>query len=585
MKKNKLILSAVFSIFLAFSAVMFAQVPIANFSISPNPVCSGAVVQITNMSSGATSWSYTLNPGFGFFLPPTISTVQNPTITYNYNNFGNNTYTISLIASNASGNSIVVTKTITVLAGPNANINPANQNSCLGSNPSTINVNSGGGGGGGGGGNAVYNYSWSTGASTQSITVSPSVTTIYTCVITATNGCSITRTSTITIVQASIAISSVPANICPGTTSTLTAYGSGNGPYTYTWSNAANTQNISTNVAGVYNVTVTNSSNCSAVQSYSLGTSNTLNLTTSSNPSTLCIGNGTNLAIATLSCVGASSYTWSTGSTALTTTVAPTIPTTYTVYGAIGTCTGISTYFLNISISPTITSASTSNSLCVGSTATLSANGASSYTWTTGFNNTLVGTGAVITVTPGGTTLYTVRGNNPGCPTRTSTLNITTLPSPVVNISSSNSLVCAGENLVLIASGANTYLWSNGANTAIIIVTPTTNTTYSVTGTGTNSCSRTSQITQNVNPCTSILKNTILSQAIQIFPNPSKGTFNIKSDNLCQIRIINQLGQTVKTLSLNENNQFTGLVSELSKGIYFIISNDQSSKQKIVIQD
>ena len=223
--------------------------------------------------------------------------------------------------------------------------------------------------------------------------------------------------------------------------------------------------------------------------------------------------------------------------------------------------------------------------MCVGSTATLSANGASSYTWTTGFNNTIVGTGAVITVTPGGTTLYTVRGNNPGCPTRTSTLNITTLPSPNINISSSNSIVCAGENLVLIASGANTYLWNNGANTAIIIVTPTTNTTYSVTGTGTNSCSRTSQITQSVNPCTSIIKNTILSQAIQIFPNPSKGTFNIKSDDLCHIRIINQLGQTVKTLSLNENNQFTGLVSELSKGIYFIISNDQTSKQKIVIQD
>lgn len=584
MKSNNLILRAFFLIFLAFSSVIYAQVPIANFSISPNPVCSGAVVQITNMSSGATSWSYTLNPGFGFFLPPIISTVQNPTITYNYNNFGNNTYTISLIASNASGNSIVVKKTITVLAGPNANINPANQNSCFGSNPSTINVTSGGGGGGGGG-NAVYNYSWSTGASTQSITVSPSVTTIYTCVITATNGCSISRTSTITIVQASIVIGSVPANICPGTSSTLTANGSGNGPFTYTWSNAANTQNISTNVAGVYNVTVTNSSNCKAVQSYSLGTSNTLSLTTSSNPSTLCIGNGTNLAIVTLSCVGASSYTWSTGSTALTTTVAPSIPTTYTVYGAIGTCTGLGTYFLNISISPTITSASTSNSLCVGNTATLSANGASSYTWTTGFNNILVGTGAVITVTPGGTTLYTVRGNNPGCPTRTSTLNITTLPSPVVNISGSNSVICAGENLVLIASGANTYLWNNGTNTAIIILTPTTTSTYSVTGTGTNSCSRTSQITQSVNPCTSILKNTILSQAIQIFPNPSKGTFNIKSDNLCHIRIINQLGQTVKTITLNENNQFMCLISELSYGIYFIISNDQTSKQKIIIQD
>ncbi len=578
MKTNKLTLSAFFFIFLAFSAVIYAQVPIANFSISPNPVCSGNVIQITNMSIGATSWSYTLNPGFGGFFPPTISTSPNPTITYNYNNFGNNTYTISLIASNSSGNSTVVRKTITVLAGPNANINPANQNSCIGANPSVININQGGGFGGG----AAYNYSWSTGSSSQSITVSPSVTTIYTCVITATNGCSIFRTATVTIIQPSISIGSVPANICPGTSSTLTASGSGNGPYTYAWSNAASTQTISTNVAGVYNVTVTNAINCSVVQSYSLGTSNTLSLTTVSNPATLCLGN-----TATLSCIGASSYTWSTGSTALTSTVAPSIPTSYTVYGAIGTCTGIGTYYLNISITPTIIATSSSNSLCSGNVATLTANGASTYTWTTGggFNPTIIGNGAVITVTPGGTTLYTVRGNNPGCPTRTSTLNITTLQSPVVNISSSSSVICAGQNLVLIASGANTYLWNNGANTATITVTPTITSTYSVIGTGTNLCSRTSQITQSVNPCISIEKNSIQSQAIQIFPNPSKGTFNVKSENLCYIRIINQLGQTVKIFTLNENNQFMCLISELANGIYYIISNDQTSKQKIIIQD
>ncbi|MEI6021603.1 MAG: PKD domain-containing protein, partial [Bacteroidota bacterium] len=126
---KKIIAISIVALLCLFNQKTLAQqVPVANFTISPNPVCSGAVITIQDLSSNnPTAWSYTV-AGFFPFPPPQVFTTQNPTLTFN----GQGTYSIALVATNASGNSVPVTRTITVLPGANGNVNPANSNICLG---------------------------------------------------------------------------------------------------------------------------------------------------------------------------------------------------------------------------------------------------------------------------------------------------------------------------------------------------------------------------------------------------------------------------------------------------------------------
>jgi hypothetical protein len=51
--------------------------------------------------------------------------------------------------------------------------------------------------------------------------------------------------------------------------------------------------------------------------------------------------------------------------------------------------------------------------------------------------------------------------------------------------------VCAGKPVTISAFGANTYSWNTLSNSQFITVNPTTNSTYSVTGTNGFGCSRT----------------------------------------------------------------------------------------------
>ncbi len=569
MKLKILLSKSLFIVLTIASLRAIALVPVANFSISPIPVCSGNVIQITDLSSNVpTAWSYTIRGGgFGPGGQPTVVTVQNPTITFN----GQGTFTIFLVSTNASGSSSIFSQTIAVLAGPNVNINPQNQTTCPGGLPVTIVAFTGGGPGGGG--NNTYN--WSNGATSSSIIVSPSVTTIYTCVVTSTNGCSVIRTATVSLASPTITVNSVPANICPGSTSTLTALSSGQAPFSYTWSNGSNNSSITSSLAGVYSATVINGLGCSGVTTYSLGTSNTLSLTATANPSAICSG-----SIASINVTGASTYIWNTGSTSSNYTVNPTSTTTYSVLGSLGTCTGVTTVVLTVSQIPTVVATTNVSSLCSGQSASLNATGATNYTWNPGglFSSNIV-------VTPTVTTTYIVRGLNSGCPARNASVTINVLPSPIISIASSTNLVCSGEAVALVASGANNYSWSTGQSAAIILVNPTTTTVYTVTGTNQSNCIGTAAITQSVSDCTALSKLADGNLAFQVYPNPSQGDFYIKCFENTTVGIINQLGQIVYSVELAEKNNYSVSVSGLSNGIYFVkaLSDIRSSSHKLIV--
>jgi hypothetical protein len=146
----------------------------------------------------------------------------------------------------------------------------------------------------------------------------------------------------------------------------------------------------------------------------------------------------------------------------------------------------------------TVNASATQNSICNGQSVTLSATGATTYSWLPGGM-----TGSSIVVSPLNTTVYNVTGTTGGC-SGSSSVTITVNAVPNITITAPGS-ICSGATATLTASGASTYLWSTGATTTSINVSPTTTTSYSVTGTSAAGCSSstTGFVTVNQNPSVS----------------------------------------------------------------------------------
>jgi Zn-dependent metalloprotease len=122
-------------------------------------------------------------------------------------------------------------------------------------------------------------------------------------------------------------------------------------------------------------------------------------------------------------------------------------------------------------------------SVCAGSTTTLSASGATSYTWTGG------PTTANYAISPSGTSIYTVSGLFSGGCTGTNTAQVTVSSLPSTSVLSAS--ICAGATATLTASGANSYAWNTGASGANLLVSPSSTTNYTVTGTSAAGCAKT----------------------------------------------------------------------------------------------
>ncbi|MDX5346820.1 MAG: PKD domain-containing protein, partial [Hymenobacteraceae bacterium] len=101
-------------------------------------------------------------------------------------------------------------------------------------------------------GNAGATYLWSTGATTQTVTVSATGT--YMVTVTNASGCSNTDTISVTINSAPVVNLGNDTTICAGTTLTLDA---GNAGATYLWSNNSTAQTLAVTTAGTYWVDVT----------------------------------------------------------------------------------------------------------------------------------------------------------------------------------------------------------------------------------------------------------------------------------------------------------------------------------------
>jgi hypothetical protein len=352
------------------------------------------------------------------------------------------------------------------------------------------------------GGAQPYTYNWSpsTGLSQSTISnpiANPSVTTTYGLTATDANGC--TSTGSVTVIVNTVSITTNPNQpICQGESQTLTAMGGG----TYLWSNSAVTSSIvvSPTTTTVYSVTVTGTNSCTATGQVTVSVNPppavTINGYTPPRSYILCTGNSI-----TLTGGGASNYIWSNGSAGSSITVSPTTSTFYTVTGTTRNgCSNTAVVQVSIMSLPSVTVSASANPICSGETTTLTASGATTYSWNNGSITN------AITVSPTTTTTYSVTGSNLfGCDNTASiTVIVNSPPTVTINgVSPSQAqigyMICTGNSITFTAGGASTYVWSGGLTNNPLTVSPTASTTYHVTGTDANGCTNTASVQVIVN--------------------------------------------------------------------------------------
>ncbi len=397
---------------------------------------------------------------------------------------------------------------------------------------------------------AGSSYHWSNEKTTNKITIYDAST--YTVTVTDPYGCQGTALYNLTVNENPNAVVSGINHFCEGGQTTLKAMPDG---CSYLWShNGMSDQTITITSSGSYVVTVTNAAGCQSVASKDVAT-DPLPIIYITGTSAICLGDSAVLMVS-----GAATYRWDNGSTASRIVVHPTVQTTYRVTGTNYTpCSNESAFTVSVRTLPTPT-ISGNNTICQGDNATFIANGGQHYQWSTGAQsdritvseantyrvtatdqygckgtatrdltvndrpNVLISGNShfcagqsstlkampnnctyhwnhnelsqqEITITNGGTYTVTVT-NTYGC-SNTMTKEVALDTVPVLNISG-NAAVCLGDSTVLTVTGANTYRWDNGSTDARIVVFPTTQTTYRVTGTNNTPCSSDNSFTVSI---------------------------------------------------------------------------------------
>lgn len=504
---------------------------------TPWTICSGVSTTLTAFGASTYTWS---NNSTGSVI------VVNPT--------ANTTFTLTGTAASCTN---TTTRTFTVNALPNLTITGVNP-ICVGSTAS-LSVS------------GASTYVWNNTSTLSSVNFTPSSNTTYSVVGTNTNGC-------VNFAAVNVTVNPLPTltitganSLCYGNNITLTVSGASS----YSWSTGSSSTTVVVNptVNVGYSVVGTNTNGCVNFASKNIVVNPLPSVTISGN-TVICIGNTT-----TLTASGASTYTWSTGSTVTAISVNPTVNVNYSVIGVDANgCTNFAPQSIVVNLLPNVSIIGTSV-ICSGNTATLSASGAVTYVW----SNT--STLSSIAVIPTSNTTYSVVGvDGNGC-INSALKTVTVNASPTVTIAGSN-VVCTGETSSLIASGASSYTWNNGSNSVNIAVAPTANTIYSVVGLNSNGCESSAAITVSVSECTGIKSNAeTLEALVQVFPNPNNGNFSIKSDVDLNVMVINEMGQVVKTVVLNYENNNQLNMSELSYGFYSVIFEKDGHKiaKKVIV--
>jgi propanediol utilization protein len=434
---------------------------------------SDCVYPSITVNSGAicAGQSFTINPtGANTYTIQGGNVVVSPSI--------NTTYTVIGTSTAGCASQAFATSNLTV--NPNPIITVNNGVICAGQN-FTINPN------------GANNYTIQGG----SAVVSPTSNASFTVAGTSTAGCVSQAVATSSLfVNQNPTITVNNGAICAGQNFTINPNGANT--YTIQGGNAvvSPTSNASFTLSG------TSTAGCVS-QAFA-----TSNLTVNPNP-TITVNNGT-ICVGqnfTINPNGANTYTIQGGNAV----VSPSINTTYTVIGT-STAGCISQAFVTSSmlVNPNPIITVNNGTICVGQTFTINPTGANTYTIQGG--NALV--------SPSINTTYTVIGTSTaGCISQAFvTSSMLVNPNPIITVN--NGTICAGQNFTINPNGANTYTIQGGN----AVVSPTSNSNYTVVGTSTAGCLSqavaTSSLIVNASPTVTVNSGAIcIGESFTISPN------------------------------------------------------------------
>ena len=390
------------------------------------------------------------------------------------------TYTVTVTDANGC------TKSITGTVGQASELilsTQVTQVACFGASTGVVNLTVNGG-------TTPYTYNWSfNGLTTEDLSNVPAGT--YTVTVTDNNGCIKTTSATVTQPTPLVLTHVVTDLSCFSAGDgeiDLTVTG-GTGAYTYTWSNGANTQDLTNLSAGTYNVTVKDANNCTAVANIQVGQPNLLEATATAT-SVSCFGgsNGTvNLSVTG----GTPAYTFSWNNGATTEDLSNVPAGNYTV--AVTDDNGCATTTSVIVTEPTALNLSTTfdpvscNGGTDGAINLTVSGGTPNYTYLWSNNAT---TQDISNLVAG---IYTVTVTDANGCTATTTVEVSQATTIEVTATSTPAL-CFGTatgSVTLDVTGGTpgySFNWSNGATTQNL--TNVAAGTYAYTVTDVNNCQK-----------------------------------------------------------------------------------------------
>ncbi|WP_431241760.1 T9SS type A sorting domain-containing protein [Flavobacterium sp. P21] len=357
--------------------------------------------------------------------------------------------------------------------------------SCMSSGQAAVSVS---------GGVAPYTYLWSLSGQTTAIATGLNNGS-YSCLITDSNGCTITKNFVIHTTNTLTAVASQNDILCNGAnTGSASVIPSGApGPFTYVWAPTGGSSNTASNlVAGSYSVTITSANGCSIVKNFTITEPSALKITPSQT-NLLC--HGANTGSATVSVSGGKpgySYSWapSGGNSA---TASGLSAGTYTVTVTdTNSCTATQSFTITEPDALTATAVSQTNIACNGSntgSATVGVSGGKpgySYSWVPSGGNSATAFGL-----SAGT--YTVTVTDANSCTATQSFTITEPNALTATAVSQTNIACNGSNTgsatVNVSGGkpGYSYSWAPSGGTSATASGLSAG-TYTVTVTDANSC-------------------------------------------------------------------------------------------------
>ena len=473
-------------------------------SLTPPVVCQGGCVtlNLTSYTQGTLQWQQSPNGVTGWTNIPGATTLS-----FLFCPVNAATYFRAMISNPCNPAAPLYSNIINVgiTPTPNVNINPANPSICTGQ---SITLN-------GSGSPNTYNWTGpnSFTASTQNITVSPTVTTTYT-LSTSPGNCP-GRDSVTVVVNPLPVITFSPASaaLCQGDDVDVV---SGTNANSYIWNPNAGVTALTPNQDSVnlaplttttYNVTATTPNGCVASGQFTVTINPLPSLVLTNDSLTICPSSTDTVFV-----FGATNYSWSPpngGYNILSgngdqVEFLP-VAGTYTVIGTSGAgCADTAQVEVTVS-NNIIVSAGLDDSICPNTVTVLTGSGATNYSWSAS-NSTIITNGNTATpvVAPATTTDFYLHGTNQfGC-FGDDTVRLNVRPLPVVNAGADVS-ICLGDSIGLIGSGGSNYSWAgnnivSGGATATPVVNPVATTDYVLTVTDINGCTADDTVNVAINP-------------------------------------------------------------------------------------